>query len=56
MGREKDRKLRRKKRRRAKLRKFKQRLARTRDLEERKRLIQKIRKISIHPPEDIPAG
>jgi hypothetical protein len=55
MGREKDRKLRRKKRRRAKLRKYKHRLAQTRDLKERKRLIQKIWKISIYPPDDIPA-
>ena len=54
MGREKDRKLRRKKRRRAKLRKLKARLAQTKDLKERQRLIQKIHKISVYPSVDLP--
>jgi hypothetical protein len=54
MGREKDRKLRRKRRRRVKLHKLKAKLAQTKDLKERQRLIQKIIKISVHPPMDIP--
>jgi hypothetical protein len=53
MGREKDRKLRRKKRRRAKLRKYKARLAQTKDLKERERLVEKIRKISFYPMTDL---
>jgi hypothetical protein len=54
MGREKDRKLRRRKRRRAKLHKLKVRLAQTKDLKERQRLIQKLQKISLYPTLDIP--
>ena len=54
MGREKDRKLRRRKRRRAKLHKFKVRLAQTKDLKERQRLIQKLQKISLYPDLEIP--
>lgn len=54
MAREKDRKLRRRRRRRAKLHKLKARLAQTKSLQERERLIQKIVKISVYPPEDIP--
>ena len=54
MGREKDRKLRRRKRRRAKLRKLKARLTQTKDLKERQYLIQKINKISVHKTSDIP--
>lgn len=54
MGREKDRELRRRKRRRAKLRKLKARLAQTKDLKERQRLIEKVNKISVYPLEDIP--
>lgn len=54
MGREKDRKLRRKKQRRAKLRKLKARLAQTKDKEERQRLIRRMKKISFHPITDIP--
>jgi len=53
MGREKDRKLRRKKQRRAKLRKYKVRLAQTKDLKERERLTEKIRKISLYPMKDL---
>ena len=53
MGREKDRKLRRRRRRRKKLHKLKVRLAQTKDLKERQRLIQKIVKISVNPPLDI---
>lgn len=49
MGREVDRKLRRKKRRREKLHKFKARLAQTKDLKERQALIEKINKISYYP-------
>jgi hypothetical protein len=48
MGREKDRKLHRRKRRRAKLHKLKAKLAQAKDLRERQRLIQKINKISIY--------
>ena len=54
MGREKDRKLRRRRQRRAKLQKLKARLAKTNSLKERERLIQKINKISVYPPENIP--
>ncbi len=54
MGREKDRKLRRRRQRRAKLQKLKARLAETKGLKERERLIQKINKISVYPPENIP--
>lgn len=54
MGREKDRKLRRRKRRRAKLHKLKARLAQTKDPKERQWLIQNIRKIDIYPTLDIP--
>ena len=53
MGREKDRKLRRRKRRRIKLHKLKVRLAQTKDLKERQRLIQKIQKVSLYPNMDI---
>jgi hypothetical protein len=53
-GREKDRKLCRRRRRRAKLKKLKARLAQTKGLKERERLIQKINKISVYPPENIP--
>ena len=54
MGREKDIKRNRRKRRRNKLRKFKARLEQTKDLKERQRLIAKINKISFYPPADIP--
>ena len=54
MGREKDRKVRRRRRRRDKLHKLKTRLTQTKDLKERQRLIEKILKISVYPPEDIP--
>jgi hypothetical protein len=55
LGREIDRKLRRRRRRRTKLHKLKARLAQTKDLKERDRLIQKIHKISLNPPENIPS-
>lgn len=54
MGREKDRKLRRRRRRRAKLQKLQARLTHAKDLKERDRMIQKIHRISIYPPEGIP--
>jgi hypothetical protein len=54
MGREKDRKLRRRKRRRAKLHKLQVRLAQSKDLKERQHLIQKIQKVSLYPNMDIP--
>jgi hypothetical protein len=54
MGREKDRKLRRRKGRRAKLHKLKAKLAQTKDLKDRQRLIEKIRKISVYPNMEIP--
>jgi len=53
MGREKDRKLRRRRRRRTKFHSLKARLAQTKDLKERQRLIQKILKISVYPPLEI---
>lgn len=49
MGREKDRKLRRKRQRQAKLHKLKAKLAQTKDLKDRQRLIEKINKISVSP-------
>jgi hypothetical protein len=54
MGREKDRKLRRRKRRRAKLHKLKARLAQTKDLKERQRVIQKLKKVSLYPHMEFP--
>ena len=54
MGREKDRKLRRKRRRRVKLHRLKVRLAQTKVPKERQRLIQKIYKASVYPQPDIP--
>jgi hypothetical protein len=54
MGREKDRKLRRRQRRRRKLRKFKRRLVEATNLEERQFLVEKIRRISLNPKQDIP--
>jgi hypothetical protein len=54
MGREKDRKLRRRQRRRHKLRKLKKRLADAANLEERQFLVEKIRRISMNPKQDIP--
>jgi hypothetical protein len=54
MGREKDRKLRRKRRRRAKVHKLKARIAQSKDLKERQRLIHKLLKISLYPPMDVP--
>ncbi len=54
MGREKDRKLSRRKRRRTKLHKLKVKLAQTKDLKDRQRLIEKIRKISVYPNLEIP--
>jgi hypothetical protein len=53
MGREKDRKLHRRRRRRAKINKLKARLGQTKDLKERQRLIEKIQKICIYP-KDVP--
>lgn len=54
MGREKDRKLRRRKRRRAKIHKIKARLAQTKDPKERQRLIRKLVKISVYPSLEAP--
>lgn len=53
-GREKDRKLRRRRRRQNKLRKLKTRLKNTKDLDKRAFLIEKIKKVSIYDPEDLP--
>jgi hypothetical protein len=54
MGREKDRKLRRRKRRRTKLHKLKVRLDQTKGPKERQNIIQKINKISFYPMMDGP--
>lgn len=54
MGREKDRKRNRTRRRRRKLHELKAKLAQSKNSKERQRLIQKILRISIHPPIDIP--
>lgn len=53
-GREKDRKLRRRRRRRRKLKKLKSRLEVTKDPDKRMKLIEKIRRISVYVPEDLP--
>ncbi|MCJ7700100.1 MAG: hypothetical protein MUO62_00820 [Anaerolineales bacterium] len=52
MGREKDRKLNRRRRRLTKLRKLKVRLAQTRDLKERQDLMRRISKTSMRPQVD----
>ena len=54
MGREKDRKLRRRRRRQTKVHKLKARIAQSKDLKERQRLVHKLLKISVYPPMDIP--
>lgn len=54
MGREKDRKLNRRRRRVTKLRKLKNRLAKTTTPKEKEYLIEKINKISFYPMKDIP--
>lgn len=54
MGREKDRKLRRRQRRRKKLGKLKARLAQTKDLRKRQQIIANIAKISVYLPNDLP--
>jgi hypothetical protein len=54
MGREKDRKLRRRQRRQWKIRKLKRMLAEARSVEERQLLEQKIRLISLDPRVDLP--
>jgi hypothetical protein len=53
MGREKDRKLRRRQRRQLKLRKLKARLVEVKSIEERDLLIEKIRRISLDPKLDL---
>jgi len=53
MGREKDRKLRRRQRRRKKLQKLKGQLAQTKDLKKRQQITEKIRKRSVYLPNDI---
>jgi len=53
MGREKDRKLRRRQRRRKKLQKLKGQLAQTKDLKKRQQIIEKIQKRSVYLPNDI---
>jgi hypothetical protein len=54
MGTEKDRKRNRRRRRRRKLRKLKAKLAETKDPKDRQRLIDKIHRISVYPPSDLP--
>ncbi|UCD98727.1 MAG: hypothetical protein JSV42_17550 [Chloroflexota bacterium] len=53
MRREKDRKLHRRRHRRAKIKKLKTKLAEARDLKERELLMEKILKISVHPNIDL---
>jgi len=53
MGREKDRKLRRRRRRQVKVHKLKARIAQAKDLKERQLLVRKLLKISLYPPVDI---
>lgn len=48
-GREKDKKLKRRRRRKKKLKALKTRLAESKNLEERERLIEKIKSVSIYP-------
>ena len=52
-GREKDRKLRRRQKRRKKLQKFKEQLPQTKDLKKREQIIEKIKKRSVYLPNDI---
>jgi len=52
MGREKDRKLRRRRQRQKKLRKLKTQLAEAGDLREKQRLIDKIKRISVYPVDE----
>lgn len=54
MGTEKARKLNRRRRRRRKLHKLKARLSESKDPKEREYLIEKIKKISVYPPTDLP--
>jgi hypothetical protein len=54
MGTEKDRKRNRRRRRRRKLHKLKARLEETKDPKDRQRLIDKIHRISVYPPSDLP--
>ena len=54
MGREKDRKLNRRRRRVTKLRNLKNRLTKTKNLKEKEYLIEKINKISFYPMKAIP--
>ena len=54
MGREKDRKLHRRQRRRKKLHKLKAKLAQTKDLKKRQQITEKIAKISVYLPNDLP--
>jgi hypothetical protein len=54
MGTEKDRKRRRRQRRRKKLHKLKKKLEKADRLEEREFLVEKIRRISLNPKQDIP--
>ena len=54
MGREKDRKLRRRQRRKRKLQNLKNKLALSTKLEDRHHLVEKIKRISLNPKQDIP--
>ena len=54
MAREKERKLHRRQRRRRKLQKLKKRLADAANIGERQYLVEKIRRISLNPEQDIP--
>ena len=54
MAREKERKLHRRQRRRRKLQKLKKRLANAANIGERRYLVEKIRRISLNPEQDIP--
>jgi hypothetical protein len=54
MSRERDRELRRRRQRRQKIHKLKVRLAQSKDLREKQRLIDKIQRISVYPNQSIP--
>jgi hypothetical protein len=54
MSREKDRELHRRRRRRQKIHKLKVKLAQSKDLKEKQKLIQKLQRISIYPNQSAP--
>jgi len=56
MATERQKEIKRRRNRRAKIKKYKTRLAQTNDPKERERLIDKLKRIYINPPKDLPAA